>query len=246
VKQEDAVGVFCFHTPPASEKGAEAGNALARDPANGEKEEKVDGAAAAEPDVVIDWSEEVEKADYFENLPLGELPKPKPRDEKVEAAKLAAAFESLQLLDDWQASIQSRLDHLIQVFEEIFVRTTVPDWQRFFRGAWSDRAAFIKAISRYRRTAFRAYMLDELGAFDDSGSARIRHQLNHCRELLRGLGLPLLTIDPDEIDGWADYDPPRASDPLIKGEVVWPEFRRGRKKRQDSNGVRSSEEEGRT
>jgi hypothetical protein len=138
------------------------------------------------------------------------------------------AKEAYELLCHWQQRVACGLQNARSILQEIYDLTQLSDWQGHFNGNWSLRRRFVGAITQYRRVVYLAHVLDELGAFDDAYSDRITWLRQRCRELLRILGLHLLVIEPEDLDGWASYDPPRASDPTIYGEVVWPAHRRQR------------------
>lgn len=150
-------------------------------------------------------------------------------DEDDVAAKATFA---LGLLNKWQDYVLRGLQGARDILKKICKLTHVEQWQGYFISQWQVRKDLIKGISLYHRIAFRAHMLSELGAFDYIGGREIKRLLAECLAFLLELKLPLLVIDAEDLDGWADYDPPRASDPKVKGIVVWPPKRRGR--RQDT------------
>jgi hypothetical protein len=183
----------------------------------------------------IDWADEVE-----EELPLvAESPDVVVEGDVITNGQLTNpqyhkdAKEAYELLCHWQQRVACGLENARSVIQEVYDLTQLSDWQGHFNGNWTLRRRFVEAITQYRRVIYRAHVLDELGAFDDAYGDRIHWLRQRCRELLRILGLHLLVIEPEDLDGWASYDPPRASDPTIYGEVVWPAHRRQRL-RQDS------------
>ena len=182
-------------------------------------------------DQPIPWDDEVEEERRREAEPAGD-----DQDVVVEGAvggagpvrSLSPGEEAVQLLDEWQHRILTGLERAFGILQDFYVKTTLPRWEKILAGNWAERRYLIEGISLYRRVAFRAHVLDDLGAFNEEGGCRIQWLLNQCRDLLRTLELPLLVIEAEDLDGWASYDPPRASAPTIYGKVVWPERRRRR------------------
>jgi hypothetical protein len=125
--------------------------------------------------------------------------------------------------------LHSRLDDAIASLSYVVDLTCLSEWQGHFRGNWELRKILLEAITSYRRAAYRCHVFLEAGLLDVQGTSRVSWQLSKCRELLRTLDLPLLIIDGEDLNGWASYDPPRAMDPLIKGEIVWPNQCRNRR-----------------
>jgi hypothetical protein len=178
----------------------------------------------------IDWADEVE-----EELPLvAESPDVIVEGDVITNGRLTNpqyhkdAKEAYELLCHWQQRVACGLENARSTIQEIYDLTQLSDWQGHFNGNWSLRRRFVGAITQYRRVVYRAHVLDELGAFDEAYGDRITWLQQRCRELLKILGLHLLVIEPEDLDGWASYNPPRASDPTIYGEVVWPANRRQR------------------
>jgi hypothetical protein len=167
----------------------------------------------------IDWADDVE-----EEVEVVE----EEQQSQASEREIAEGLEAVGILNRCQSRFLQSLDDAIATLSYIYDLTRLPEWQGHFIGNWELRRELNQAISLYRKTAYRCHVFDEAGLFDEGGD-RIIWQLGRCRELLNNLGLPLLVIDADDINGWASYDPPRAMDPLVKGEIVWPTMCRNRR-----------------
>jgi hypothetical protein len=164
----------------------------------------------------IDWADEPEVVVEEES------------QSQASEREIAEGLEAVGILNRCQSRFLQSLEDAAATLSYIHDLTRLPEWQGHFIGNWELRRDLNQAISLYRKTAYRCHVFDEAGLFDEGGD-RIVWLLARCRELLHNLGLLLLAIDAEDINGWASYDPPRAMDPLIRGEIVWPPMCRNRR-----------------
>jgi hypothetical protein len=187
-------------------------------------------AALEEP---IQWADEEEEADVVvvseETLVPEDEPFKQEQDDEALSRSIEEAQEAVELLSRCQNRFIRDLDDAIASLSYVADLTCLSEWQGHFRGNWELRKILLEAITSYRRAAYRCHVFLEAGLLDVQGTSRVSWQLSKCRELLRTLDLPLLIIDGEDLNGWASYDPPRAMDPLIKGEIVWPNQCRNRR-----------------